>query len=681
MNSKINVIINPEEISEVSKEKEYFCELKCSKDLPYELIETQTCVETCTLTEINNKKCKKNHISENKNEENEAQEKMVDNIKEEITNGLDTSGIDKGEDIIIQQKDITVTITKSDNQKNQLNIKTNTTNIDLVKCEKKLKEHYNISENESLYILKMDVKQEGYKIPKIQYEVYYPLNHSSKLCLLDLSVCEDVNIDVHLPLTLEGSLNQYDPKSDFYNDICNTFTSEYGTDITLSERKKNYINNNLAVCEENCNFVQYNDTLGKAICSCKTKTEFVNKISENALNKENLLKNFADFKNIFNIKILKCVGLIFSIKSLKENYANIILMAIIIFYFICLSMFVFKSYKKEIIFHIDIIVYFTLFPVKILYLVQRKEKEMKRKVDLMKLNNDNNINIYNVKNMKKNFPVLSVNSNKDLIKVNEVSNPIIKKKIKKKVKVKKMKKIVISEKIKKEEKANEKFIENGYNFHNSINLSEDEIYALYKKLYTKTDNELNFSFLQKFDFNSRIIKMYLFFFNFATLFFVNALFFTDEAMGKINIDEGYFNISYNLPQIIYSSIISSIIIEIIKIFALTEISFILFRNELNKDKIVISSKKLKKIFKIKFIIFFVLDFILLVCFWIYLSCFSAVYHNTQIYLIEDTLISFATSLITPFALYLIPGIFRILALKNEYRRILYEIYRIIQFLI
>ena len=87
----------PEEISEVSKEKEYFCELKCSKDLPYELIETQTCVETCTLTEINNKKCKKNYI------------------KEEITNGLDTSGIDKGEDIIIQQKDITVTITKSDN--------------------------------------------------------------------------------------------------------------------------------------------------------------------------------------------------------------------------------------------------------------------------------------------------------------------------------------------------------------------------------------------------------------------------------------------------------------------------------------------------------------------------------------------------------------------------------------
>ena len=100
---------------------------------------------------------------------------MVENIKEEITNGLDTSGINKGDDIIIQEKDITVTITNTDNQKNEMNTKSNTTTIDLGECETKLKKVYNISQNESLYILKMDVKQEGYKIPKIQYEVYYPL--------------------------------------------------------------------------------------------------------------------------------------------------------------------------------------------------------------------------------------------------------------------------------------------------------------------------------------------------------------------------------------------------------------------------------------------------------------------------------------------------------------------------
>ena len=100
-----------------------------------------------------------------------------------------------------------------------MNSKTNTTSIDLGKCEKQLKNYYNISENESLYILKMDIQQEGYKIPKIQYEVYYPLNHDSKLCLLNLSICEDININLHLPLTLNGNLEQYNPNREFYNDI------------------------------------------------------------------------------------------------------------------------------------------------------------------------------------------------------------------------------------------------------------------------------------------------------------------------------------------------------------------------------------------------------------------------------------------------------------------------------
>ena len=46
---------------------------------------------------------------------------MVKKIKEEMTNGLDTTEIDKGKDIIIQEKDITLTITKNGNQKNQIN--------------------------------------------------------------------------------------------------------------------------------------------------------------------------------------------------------------------------------------------------------------------------------------------------------------------------------------------------------------------------------------------------------------------------------------------------------------------------------------------------------------------------------------------------------------------------------
>ena len=39
------------------------------------------------------------------------------------------------------------------------------------------------------------------------------------------------------------------------------------------------------------------------------------------------------------------------------------------------------------------------------------------------------------------------------------------------------------------------------------------------------------------------------------------------------------------------------------------------------------------------------------------------YKNTQIHLIKDTIISFGTSMIYPFGIYLIPGIFRIGAVK------------------
>ena len=81
-----------------------------------------------------------------------------------------------------------------------------------------------------------------------------------------------------------------------------------------------------------------------------------------------------------------------------------------------------------------------------------------------------------------------------------------------------------------------------------------------------------------------------FFFNFASFFFVNALFFTDEAMCKINMDRGTFNFLYNLPQIIYSSIISTVISEFIRFLALTE----------NIIKIIFHSVyQIKIIFKIK----------------------------------------------------------------------------------
>ena len=69
----------------------------------------------------------------------------------------------------------------------------NKTIIILGECERLLKNAYKISINDSLYILKVEKIIEGMKIPKIEYQVYYPL-FNNILFPLNLSICKGEKI-------------------------------------------------------------------------------------------------------------------------------------------------------------------------------------------------------------------------------------------------------------------------------------------------------------------------------------------------------------------------------------------------------------------------------------------------------------------------------------------------------
>ena len=73
----------------------------------------------------------------------------------------------------------------------------------------------------------------------------------------------------------------------------------------------------------------------------------------------------------------------------------------------------------------------------------------------------------------------------------------------------------------------------------------------------KYNHPMMFSFSPFNDYNSKIIKILLFFFSFGLDLTVNALFFTDDTMHKIYQDKGKFNLLYQIPQILY--ILSNII--------------------------------------------------------------------------------------------------------------------------
>ena len=191
-----------------------------------------------------------------------------------------------------------------------------------------------------------------------------------------------------------------------------------------------------------------------------------------------------------------------------------------------------------------------------------------------------------------------------------------------------------------------------------------------------TKHILLFSFIN--DYNSRIIKILLFLFSFIIYFVINTLFFNDSTMHKIYLDEGSFNLIYQLPQIIYSSLISYILNIIFKQLSLSEKNILQLKENKNNEFINKSSENLIRYLFYKFILFFIIGFIYLLFFWYYISTFCAVYENTQIHLIKDTLISFEISLVYPIGIYLIPGIFRILSLKTNKREKLYKFSKIIQ---
>ncbi len=187
---------------------------------------------------------------------------------------------------------------------------------------------------------------------------------------------------------------------------------------------------------------------------------------------------------------------------------------------------------------------------------------------------------------------------------------------------------------------------------------------------------LLFTFYISNDFNSKCIKIGLFLFSLALYYTINTLFFDDATMHKIYIDEGKYNFIYQLPNILYSTLISNIIYIIIKYFTLPKIKFYEIRNNNEKEKNI----QTKKCLKIKFTLIFILNFLFLILFWYYISCFGTIYKNTQIYIIKNTLICFALSLLYPFGLYLIPGIFRIPSLRvsKQDKECIYKLSIIIQ---
>ena len=195
----------------------------------------------------------------------------------------------------------------------------NISHVELGQCETVLKGSHSIISSDYLFIAQMllynDIKQ-------LSFNVY-----DSKGNLLDISKCYRYDIAITYPmqrqltyddgntttsslldklLSLNNSVRYdiYNPKSDFYNNICDDLTIE-GNTVTLQQRQEMY-NHNLTLCPLKCNFVSFDIELRIVNCNCKMEYVLNGKIIEDS---ETVVFNINDIKDD-SVYLFKCGYLI-----------------------------------------------------------------------------------------------------------------------------------------------------------------------------------------------------------------------------------------------------------------------------------------------------------------------------------------------------------------------------------
>ena len=636
---------------------------KCPSGYPYLDLNKGICLKSCDIMSFLDKSCttdvtiEENQINNINNIKKTIESHSIDYLLDNITNG--------GEDIIIEEKNIKYQLSSTSNQNN--NKHSNISNILLGKCETNLKEKYNISLNTSLLIFKVDAYVDGFSSPIVEYEVYNPITKEK----LDLKCCENEQINVAVPVSInESELYKYDPNNEFYNDICSTFTTNSKTDITLSDRQNEFLENNMSLCENDCNYVSYDSTLKKAECECNVKFK-IKDLYEVKIDKEKLKMKF-NIKNLVNIKVMKCFKKLFNKNGLLYNIGSYIILAIIFIYLICLIYLRLKDFYSL---KIEIISYFNFLKCENDF-IEDKKIIIKENIPISK-----DYESKNKRNQKKSKTELIISNEKMISKDKTIVKPFIEPigdNIKKKNNSHKreIKKIQTNKSSKKQlynnnntNKNNKKSFFNDYELNNykykNALLCDKRTFCQYYSSLVKYEHLLFFAIIQTKDFNSKAIKICILLFSFALYLSNKALFMNEETMHNIYIKNGDYDIVYQLPQILYSCIISSIINNIIRYFSLSGKDVIKIQRNKSDENLGRIYQKLINTFVIKFTIFFIISFIFLFIFWVYISCFCFVYRNTQIYLIKDTLISFGLSLAYPFIFYLFSATFRIFSLRDK----------------
>ena len=529
-------------------------------------------------------------------------------------------------------------------------------------------------------------------------------------------------------------IDLFDPYSDFFNDICFKFTSEKGSDVTLESRVEDYYQN-ITLCDEkeNSHYLGYNYSEDNDIITYRCAFGFYKSENEKSSNLDLIDSEIKTYVSVSNLKVITCYKKFLNLKDLIKNYGGSICILVIIIQFICFLLFCFLGIKyikkqledlftlgNEIIRRKSLLTenrltiendskdHFNNFIQEKSPKLQNQEKPVSNppKNKEISENKDNEIQKENsieankvnrqetsgdikveIKEENNNEEKKATNERKDIIEDKDFRNKVLDNKLsssfikKSKGQFDKETNIDLDMKSESSQLYDYEIDElNELPFDKALKKDKRNFCVYYCNILAVSHIILNLFFRQS-DYNLFVVKLGLLFMTFPINLTFNSFFFTNEKI-KINYVKSVEDISTfwgNISNTVYSSILSSTFLIILKFISLTHNSIRALRKMKNVELAKKKSVCLLRCIKLRIFIYYILSFAFLIIFGFYVLCFCAIFENTQLILVRSTFTSWLISLLYPFIICFITSLFRSLSFTCE-SKCLYIVKQLLQML-
>jgi hypothetical protein len=170
-----------------------------------------------------------------------------------------------------------------------------------------------------------------------------PILYDNEIEIDELKYSNDSDKKLDIKKLLYGrklKIDLFNPYSAFLNDICFKFTSETGTDVPLESRVEDYYQN-ITFCDDkdNSHYISYNYSDSKKTITYRCAFGFYKNSEDKSSYLDIIDTELKSFGTVSNIKVITCFRQFLNLRDLIKNYGGIVCFGVLIAQIVCFLIF------------------------------------------------------------------------------------------------------------------------------------------------------------------------------------------------------------------------------------------------------------------------------------------------------------------------------------------------------